>query len=244
MDAPKLCAIRETYEETGLLLTTPCRPDRQREIQSQVDSMLSLSALCSRRGIRPLDPRPIGRWITPRAKQRRFDTWFYMLNIGDTDNFLLDQLESGRVQQEELEGMHWLCPGEVLRENARSKTALFPPQFYILSELARYKRWQDLAGYSPSTSPIEPLLCPRSDGKVVALLPGDRAYPTTAMAADCGPPTASGLAISDADLFGEDRVEESGMHRIVMEPTNKPGGFYAASLHQGHLIAAGRTARL
>ncbi|KAJ2875182.1 hypothetical protein GGH93_001808 [Coemansia aciculifera] len=246
MDAHKVCAIRETFEETGLLLTSPSALSTQREIQSQAEILLSFSALCTQHDIRPLDSRPIGRWITPRAKQSRFDTRFFMLNIGDTDKFLLDQLESGRIQLTELVAMDWLRPDEVLQANAQSQTALFPPQFYILTQLARFKRWQDLARYSPGMSPlspIEPLLCPRSDGKVVALLPGDRAYPGTAMAVDREQPTSSGLAISDADLFGEDRVEESGMHRIVMKPAKKAGGFYAASLHQSYLIAAGRTAK-
>ncbi|KAJ2037820.1 hypothetical protein GGI03_004152 [Coemansia sp. RSA 2337] len=231
MDAHKVCAVRETFEETGLLLTSASDLNIQRGIQSQAEALPSFSDLCTQNGIRPLDSQSIGRWITPRAKQSRFDTRFFMLNVGDTDKFLLDQLDSGRIQLSELVAMDWLCPDEVLRANAQSQTALFPPQFYILTQLARFKRWQDLVRYNPSMSPIEPLLCPRSDGKVVALLPGDRAYP------DREQPTSSGLAISDADLFGEDRVEESGMHRIVMKPAKKAGGFYAASLHQSYLTA-------
>ncbi|KAJ2490631.1 hypothetical protein IWW37_003005 [Coemansia sp. RSA 2050] len=238
MDKHKICAIRETFEETGLLLTTTADRSTQREFQPQAEP--SFSAMCEKHGVRPLDLRLIGRWITPRAKRHRFDTRFFMLNIGDTDKFLLDQLATGQVQLSELVAMDWLSPDEILRANARSQTALFPPQFYILTELARFKRWQDLASYGsgPLQSPIEPVLCPRSDGKVVALLPGDRAYPVMG---DCERPVGSGLAVCDADLFGEDRVEEpAGMHRIVMTPANTAGGFYAAtpmrfpfSIHKG-----------
>ncbi|KAJ2742131.1 hypothetical protein GGI20_004700 [Coemansia sp. BCRC 34301] len=228
-DAHKVCAARETFEETGLLLTTPFA-------QRPIHSSQPFSALCVQHGARPLDSRLVGRWITPRAKSSRFDTRFFMLNIGDSDEFLLDQLDKGRVQQSELVAMDWLCPDSVLLANAQSQTALFPPQFYILAEMARYRRWQDLArNMVPSETPIEPVLGRRSDGRVIALLPGDRAYPDM----DCERVAGSELPVPDVDLFGEDRV-----HRIVMKPASSAGGgFYAASLHQSPIATSSTAAK-
>ncbi|KAJ2505911.1 hypothetical protein IWW47_001835 [Coemansia sp. RSA 2052] len=239
-DAHRVCAVRETFEETGLLLTTEIE---QSSTQHPTRSSQPFSALCMQHGARPLDTRLIGRWITPRAKAIRFDTRFYMLNIKETDKFLLSQLDSGRVQESELVAMDWVRPDEVLLANAQSRTALFPPQFYILTELARHRRWQDLARHARSSvqaeTPIEPVLCRRSDGRVIALLPGDRTYP----AMDCGQLTGSELAIRDADLFVEDDGDR--VHRIVMRPAaSKAGGFHAAGLHQSPVAGSSRPANL
>ncbi|KAJ2892133.1 hypothetical protein IWW38_003334 [Coemansia aciculifera] len=229
----KVCAIRETFEETGLLLTTPPATATQGIVRRQAEAF---GALCTQLRVRPLDVRFMGRWITPRAMAQRFDTRFFMYNISDSDEFLQSQLDSGRLQESEVASMDWVSPDAVLRANAQSGVVLFPPQFLILSEIARYKRWQDLLSrYRDNSSEaesaaaaIEPVLCRRSDGHVVALLPGDHAYP--AMDNHC----LHAPAIRDADLFDDHHatVDPAGiMRRIVMKPASNPGGgFYAARL--------------
>ncbi|KAJ1667195.1 hypothetical protein IW140_003835 [Coemansia sp. RSA 1813] len=229
-DAHKLCALRETFEETGLLFTTPTKG--RRGLQDIFRSE-QFHSICTETEARPLSPQLLARWITPRAQKRRFDTRFYMLNIADSDEFLLDQLDMGSVQTKELVQMDWLCPGDVLRANMRGEMPLFPPQFSILHQMSRYRRWQDLAcsvGQSASrfdtdaiaSHPVEPLLCKRSDGIVVALLPGDKAYPEY-VDNECK------HAVEDADLFCTDSVVP-GLHRLTMRPRADGGGFDAIGL--------------
>ncbi|KAJ2770588.1 hypothetical protein IWQ57_002593 [Coemansia nantahalensis] len=211
-DAPARCAVRETYEETGLLLTTPPAPGAVPPREGP------FGALCARHGIAPLRPRPLARWITPRAQKRRFDTRFLLLAIRDDDRFLLGQLGSARAQPAELTQLRWLAPDEALGANARGELPLLPPQAYILHQLSRCRRWQDLPAALPPLAdaerPVEPLLCRRSDGAAVALLPGDRAYGT----ADP----------DDASLFCADRAAPR-LHRLELAPA-AGGGFHAATL--------------
>ncbi|KAJ2553266.1 hypothetical protein EV175_003001 [Coemansia sp. RSA 1933] len=237
-DAHKLCAIRETFEETGLLFTTP--------IRGQL-SLLDIArdqpfhAICAKAEAQPLDPHLFARWITPRAQSARFDTRFYMLNIANDNEFLLNQLASGSVQTKELVKMGWFSPSDVLQANMRGEMPLFPPQFSILHEMSRYKRWQDLAArYSGGSTaetaaieshPVEPVLRKRSDGAVVALLPGDVKH---------------GEDVDDDDLFCIQQVARGKLRRLTMRPTTRAGsgGFEAISLIQTAGPIAGTTPHL
>ncbi|KAJ2706034.1 hypothetical protein H4R19_005052 [Coemansia spiralis] len=216
------CAVRETFEETGLLLTTAptslAVPPREG----------SFTALCARHGIAPLHPRSLARWVTPRAQKRRFDTQFLLLSIRDDDRFLLGQLGSARAQPTELVHLRWIAPDDALGANARGELPLLPPQAYILHQLSRCRRWQDLPAALPPPAdaerPVEPLLCRRSDGAAVALLPGDRAY--------------GSAAPDDASLYCADRAAP-GLHRLELAPA-PDGGFHAATLLQTAACASQR----
>ncbi|KAJ2719146.1 hypothetical protein GGI07_005384 [Coemansia sp. Benny D115] len=208
----RLCALRETYEETGLLLAKPASTAAAIAANASGQSFASLCA--SNRGLQMHEARLIGRWVTPRAAKRRFDTRFFLSSISDQDAHLLDQLRSVRAQATEVVQMDWLRPDEALQANGRRQIAMPVPQLYILNELSRVHRWQDLHRIGSVGDGFEAILCPRSDGKVVALLPGDRAYTHDA-------------AVADAELFGEH--DASSLHRLVLERA-EPGGFYAIKL--------------
>ncbi|KAJ2663347.1 hypothetical protein IWW48_001449 [Coemansia sp. RSA 1200] len=228
----KFCAVRETFEETGLLFTKP-PVIRRWWSQDAIAGMRgkSIHKVCVETCARPPDLQLFARWVTPRAQKRwRFDTRFYMLNIADDDRFLLDQLEwKTLVQMRELVGMNWSSPADLLLANMRGEFPLFPPQFAILHEMSKYRRWQDLLALGVSqceqsdvveNNPIEPLLCFRSDGVVVALLPGDRAY---------SPNDAE--TVEDAELFCQNTAER-GLRRLFMNRRAGGGGYDAISLVQ------------
>ncbi|KAJ2463804.1 hypothetical protein GGI02_005153 [Coemansia sp. RSA 2322] len=150
--------------------------------------------------------RAIGRWTTPREAATRFDTRFFTAHIGSPPSEL--SLQAGEV-----DAADWVCPAAVLRANAGGEVRLLPPQFCILTEMARFTRWQDLRAL-PDAPHVEPVLCRRSDGRCVALLPGDCAY------------APGGAPVPDAGLFAADSL---GLNRIVMTPA-AGGGFVAACL--------------
>ncbi|KAJ2502859.1 hypothetical protein GGH96_000729 [Coemansia sp. RSA 1972] len=221
---PVACAIRETYEETGLLLLTAAPP----ALRAKADASFRVSStpfrdLYSAIGVTALRTHALARWTTPRAQQKRFDTRFLMLNIGDDDKFALSQLGQEHVQASELVELDWIAPDQALRDN-RTTLALFPPQAYMLHELSKFRRWQDLAlraellDRMAADRPMEPVLSRRSDGRVVALFPGDRAYPDMQENERPG----------DADLFCCE-PHAPGLHRIEMDPA-PAGGFLATDL--------------
>ncbi|KAJ2794604.1 hypothetical protein H4R20_006169 [Coemansia guatemalensis] len=234
LDASSACAVRETFEETGLLLTTAPQPASS----LQRSSTQSFYELCDEHGIGPRQIRLVGRWVTPRAQQRRFDTRFLLLSIGDSDEFLRGQLGTERVQATEIEELAWIAPDLALQANAHGAMPLFPPQAYLLHELGRFRQWQHLASAAAALDdrqtdcPMEPLLCKRSDGAVIALLPGDCAYPAA---------SSESRDVADSALFCKDR-SAAGLHRMEMRRAIGAGGFDAATLVR--TVARGRLPNL
>ncbi|KAJ1950745.1 hypothetical protein FBU59_000531 [Linderina macrospora] len=202
----KVCAIRETFEETGILLTSPT---------TTAPKNTDFASLCANRTLP--DIRQIGRWVTPREQKKRFDTRFFLLSIKETDTQLLDQIKSAAVQESELVRLDWFTPAEILQANLAATLPLFPPQFYIVRELSRWRRWQDLAhdplDLGDTDKPIEPLLLKHQEG-MVSLFPGDKAYPESTTERS---PSAS---LDDCD---------GPLHRIVMKRA-KTGGFVECRL--------------
>jgi len=81
-------AVRETFEESGVLLAGPA-PDAvvadttgdgfEADRKALIDRSLSLAGLLQRRGLvlRSDLLRPWARWVTPEIEGRRFDTRFF-----------------------------------------------------------------------------------------------------------------------------------------------------------------------
>jgi 8-oxo-dGTP pyrophosphatase MutT (NUDIX family) len=79
-------AVRETFEESGVLLAGPSptelvpdSADLARDRRALLAGSLSLGDLLDRRGLllRADLLTPWARWITPEFSPRRFDTWFF-----------------------------------------------------------------------------------------------------------------------------------------------------------------------
>ncbi|MGH9251131.1 MAG: NUDIX hydrolase, partial [Acidimicrobiales bacterium] len=84
-----LCAaVRETFEESGVLLVTgddgapvvPAGPDWEVDRRALVERRFALSDLLDRRGlaVRSDVLAPWAHWVTPRFEARRYDTWFFL----------------------------------------------------------------------------------------------------------------------------------------------------------------------
>jgi 8-oxo-dGTP pyrophosphatase MutT (NUDIX family) len=79
-------AVRETFEESGVLLAGPSATDLVRhsaaltqDRRDLLDGSVSLGELLGRRGLvlRADLLTPWARWITPEVSPRRYDTWFF-----------------------------------------------------------------------------------------------------------------------------------------------------------------------
>ncbi|KAI0780616.1 hypothetical protein BD413DRAFT_600179 [Trametes elegans] len=142
-------AIRELFEETGLLLVHPSSslpPDAEldtareairtqklllRNFLSQHNLQLNVESLL-----------PFTQWITPPGIPRRFHTQFYVAFLDETraagfsHGDKQERLPTPDGGQEVL-AARFVRPERALAEFAARAISLFPPQFYLLTTLAR-----------------------------------------------------------------------------------------------------------
>ena len=104
-DELRAAAVREVFEETGILLARNPNVDRVREL---VDAGASFPDALRQAGITPdLDALVMfARWITPALLRRRFDTRFYLARMPEG--------QSVRAQQGEIVDWRWVSPALAL----------------------------------------------------------------------------------------------------------------------------------
>ena len=169
-------AVRETFEESGVLLAGPA-PDRVLEDVStdewEAERVAlearehSLSELLTRRGLvlRSDLLRPLAHWITPEVEPRRFDTRFF-----------LARLPAGQVTRTagtEADHRVWVRPAEALD----SGLTMLPPTRAVLADLASYDAVDAALAAERTVSPILPKLVLGAGGELTFLRPGDEGYP-------------------------------------------------------------------
>jgi 8-oxo-dGTP pyrophosphatase MutT (NUDIX family) len=170
-----VAAIRECFEEAGLLLARPVVDATAGDRWAVHRGELSMAELCRRRGVR-LDAgalRYISHWVTPVGEtSRRFDTRFFLA--------VAPAGQDGYHDDAELVDSRWLAPAEALAAGARRELMLMPPteanlQFIAgCSSVAAALARADAAGPPPR---IEPKIRRGPDGKMVGIiLPGDPEY--------------------------------------------------------------------
>jgi len=132
-------AVRETFEESGVLLAgesadsvvaDTTSDEWEADRQALLDRSVSLAELLGRRGLvlRADLLRPWSRWITPVIEPRRFDARFFAA--------ALPAGQRARDVGGEASEVAWLRPGEALAAGKRGEIRLFPPTAVTLSELA------------------------------------------------------------------------------------------------------------
>ena len=147
-------AVRETFEESGVLLAGPSAAavlgdvstdewEAERAALEARDQ--SLTGLLARRGLvlRADLLRPCAHWITPEVEPRRFDTRFFVARV-----------PAGQVCREaggEADQRLWLRPQEALDR----RLGMLPPTSAVLADLAQ---WPDVAAALAAPRTIRPLL--------------------------------------------------------------------------------------
>src|SRR5262245_32913082 len=130
------CAVREFFEETGVLLTRGAERLSLQRIAAKRRAMRDegksfkealeedgLEIVCS-------DFEPAGRWVTPHFAPRRFDTWFFLAWMPAGQEALIDtgELETGE----------WISPVDALASWKRGEIIVAPPTLYIIRTLAAH----------------------------------------------------------------------------------------------------------
>ena len=132
----RVCAVREFFEETGVLLARGTANLSLERIAAKRAGMTSgektfkhildddgLQIACS-------DFEPAGRWVTPHFAPRRFDTWFFLAWMPEGQEALI---ETG-----ELETGEWIRPADALAQWKQGEITLAPPTLHIIRTLARH----------------------------------------------------------------------------------------------------------
>jgi len=140
-------AIRETFEEAGLLLALSDTPSTSLDIdftQARKDvhgGQTTFSTFLTNNNLRAdLGALlPFTTWVTPPAAARRFRTEFFIAFLEDSTS---GGLHSGRQEQlptpdggQEVIQARFLRPESAIEEYRNGKIGLFPPQYYILETL-------------------------------------------------------------------------------------------------------------
>ena len=152
-------AVRETFEESGVLLAGPSPtelvPDSAvlvRDRHRLLDGSLSLGELLGRHGLalRADLLTPWARWITPEISPRRFDTWFFAAALPDGQLAGLAAVGPG-----ESDSGTWWRPSAALEAARAGEITLLPPTAVTLAELAAHA---DIAGVLAERRVITPLM--------------------------------------------------------------------------------------
>ncbi len=176
-------AVRETFEEAGVLLAGPSDgagvggvvasvsgDDWEEQRQALLFRELSLTDLLAGRGLalRSDLMRPFAHWITPPIEPRRYDTKFFVaaLPVG----------QEARHVSGEADEASWLTPAQALAEMSAGTRPMLPPTIHTLSQLEQFPDVASaLAGSPPEPlQPISPTFAEEADGRWAVLPDGTR----------------------------------------------------------------------
>ncbi len=157
-------AVRETFEESGVLLAGPSpaelvpdSADLAQDRRALLNGSLSLGELFGRRGLllRADLLTPWARWITPEVSPRRFDTWFFAAALPAGQLAGLAAAGLAATGPGESDSGTWWRPSAALEAARAGQITLLPPTAVTLAELAAY---QDVEGILAERRIITPLL--------------------------------------------------------------------------------------
>jgi len=174
----RIAAIREAYEEAGVLLAVDAagaaftgdeRAHDARDVVAtdqrsfidvviELDLKLDLGALTT-----------FARWITPPLTPKRFDTWFYLARAGSEQKAICDGWETVDAE--------WIAPGRALELAAKGERKVIFPTRMNLQLLAEASSAEDAIARAAARTlvTVEPKI-ERRDGGQVLVLPPDAGY--------------------------------------------------------------------
>jgi 8-oxo-dGTP pyrophosphatase MutT (NUDIX family) len=155
-------AVRETFEESGVLLAGPSPTalvDDSAALAADrhllLEGVTSFGEILGRLGLmlRADLLTPWARWVTPEASPRRFDTWFFAaaLPSGQTAALAAPAEQTDRAEHAghpdagarpdhgESDVGTWVRPADALESAGAGQITLLPPTAATLGELAAYR---------------------------------------------------------------------------------------------------------
>ena len=175
-------AVRETFEESGVLLAggpgsslaVPAGPSWDEDRAALAAGRLTLAELLIRRGLvlRADLLVPWARWVTPEGEPRRFDARFFAAALPDGQQAVGHEAEAEHVA--------WLRPAGAIDAARAGEISLLPPTAATLSHLASaVAAGASVDDILATRRAIEPV-CPRlvlEDGQAWLVIPDGVGYP-------------------------------------------------------------------
>jgi 8-oxo-dGTP pyrophosphatase MutT (NUDIX family) len=178
-----VAAIRETFEEAGVLLARDARgsmvdlsdPETAARFSTYRlelhEERLTLAELVRREGLifAPDLLIPYSHWITPEIESRRFNTRFFLARLPEGQVPVHDQME--------LTESSWMTPAFALAKNEAGRIILMPPTLKTIEELLSFSNTAQLfaAARSQRIRTILPEAFRTADGFGIRL-PHDSEY--------------------------------------------------------------------
>ena len=129
-----VCAVRETFEESGVLLAAGAEVLRAATDANRVivEAGGSLAAVLNDHQLSiPADDIPIwSHWVTPEFQSRRFDTRFYVVGLPEG--------QEPKDVSGESDGAIWVRPEDGLRQRYSGEMPMMTPTGTTLRELAGF----------------------------------------------------------------------------------------------------------
>jgi 8-oxo-dGTP pyrophosphatase MutT (NUDIX family) len=175
-----LAAVRETFEESGVLLAGRRSEDVvavitddswEADRRSLVDHSLSFADMLDRRrlAVRADLLRAWACWVTPEFEPRRYDTAFFVA--------AMPAGQQTRAVGGEADQVAWVRPREILAALAAGDVRMLPPTAVVLGEIAEHDNVEAVlrAAEHRQITPIMPRPVLTADGAYL-VLPGEPGY--------------------------------------------------------------------
>src|SRR6476469_6086619 len=154
-------AVRETFEESGVLLAgagpddvvaDTTGDDWEADRVALVDRSLSFAAMLDRRGLmlRADLLRPWAHWITPEFEPKRFDTRFFVA--------ALPTGQRTRDVSGEADATVWLPVRDAVAGHETGELAMLPPTIESLRDIAAHATVDDVLAAPRAVRPVMPRL--------------------------------------------------------------------------------------
>ncbi|SNX62913.1 hypothetical protein SAMN06272735_4708 [Streptomyces sp. TLI_55] len=165
-------AVRETYEEAGVLLAgeTPdsvvgdtTGADWEADREALVARDLSFAEFLERRGL-VLRSDLLGawtRWITPEFESRRYDTWFFVAALPAGQRTRNASTEADRTV--------WIAPADAASAYDKGELLMMPPTIATLRQLTGYATAAEALAAAPDRDLTPVLARARLDGEEIVL---------------------------------------------------------------------------
>ncbi|MDQ1047407.1 NUDIX hydrolase [Streptomyces sp. V4I2] len=165
-------AVRETYEEAGVLLAGPASdsvvgdttgPDWEADRAALVDRELSFAEFLDRRGL-VLRSDLLGawtRWITPEFESRRYDTWFFVAALPEGQRTRNASTEADRTV--------WIRPEDAAGSYDKGELLMMPPTIATLRQLSPYGSAAQALAAAPERDLTPVLARARIEGEQIVL---------------------------------------------------------------------------
>jgi 8-oxo-dGTP pyrophosphatase MutT (NUDIX family) len=166
-----VAAIRETFEEAGVLLGTGSK-DRIAQARRDLLAKRPFADVIEEHDLGLSLDRlvPWARWVTPVVEPRRYDARFFLATCPDDQEPAHDDHETTEAR--------WVAPSEALELSKKGEILLPPPTIRSLEILAVHPSTEAILSDAASRTPplVEPRLV-QEEGTIALVLPGHPDHP-------------------------------------------------------------------